>query len=193
MSKNTKKTSILDLVGKLIAIVIFTVLAIAILPWVFIGVGSCVFTPNPPTPEIKHGEFPFRLEYEIRGQKVVIEDTLVCKFDGFSTGIGEKFYKWKEYLAGDKTWLKKPSSARILIDKENSIYLDIGNAQHYLGFYRYTNYYSNRNYNYDKCEIWAFQIIGSNHKTIGLDELLDKYGIRIISWEPSPSIVNNFR
>ena len=34
-------------------------------------------------PQITEGEFPFVLEYEINGERHIIEDTVVCKFDGY--------------------------------------------------------------------------------------------------------------
>lgn len=64
--------------------VCFSMLAVIIFvswPWLLliIGINS---QPNPPQPTIKHGQFPFRLEYELNGQRKIIEDTLICEFDG---------------------------------------------------------------------------------------------------------------
>ena len=50
-------------------------------------------------PEIRYGEFPFRLEYEINGERFVIEDTVICEFDGIGWNEAQgKFRKWKDYL-----------------------------------------------------------------------------------------------
>ncbi len=36
-----------------------------------------------PAPQIKEGEFPFVVEYEMNGERYLIEDALVCTFDGY--------------------------------------------------------------------------------------------------------------
>ena len=36
-----------------------------------------------PAPQITEGEFPFVFEYELNGQRYLIEDTVVCRFDGY--------------------------------------------------------------------------------------------------------------
>jgi len=40
----------------------------------------------PPEPEITYGEFPFRLEYEIDGERFVIEDVVIVEFMGSFRG-----------------------------------------------------------------------------------------------------------
>ncbi len=69
------------------------------MPWLLLFIGIQL-GPNPPRPEITYGEFPFRLEYEINGERKVIQDTLICKFDGFGSDEGRgKYRKWKTRLA----------------------------------------------------------------------------------------------
>jgi len=83
----------------------FFVLAYFTLPWLFIFIGNQL-EPNPPHPEITHGEFPFRLVYEINGQRQVIEDTLTCDFDLFGTDEGRgKYRKVRERLASGNEML----------------------------------------------------------------------------------------
>ena len=37
-----------------------------------------------PEPKIKYGEFPFVLTYEVDGEIRVIEDTIVCEYEGLT-------------------------------------------------------------------------------------------------------------
>lgn len=37
-----------------------------------------ILGPKPPRPAITRGEFDFRLEYEVDGERIVIEDTIVA-------------------------------------------------------------------------------------------------------------------
>ncbi len=49
------------------------------------------------------GEFPFCLEYEIKGKRSVIQDTLICEYDGIGINEGQgKYREWKEHLASGK-------------------------------------------------------------------------------------------
>ena len=92
-----------------------------------LATGGCFMYSNPPLPEIKYGEFPFRLEYEINGQRVVVEDTIVCEFDGIGWNgtMGEKYRKWKTYLASGREQPGTYSTA-VLIDERNEIYFSLG-------------------------------------------------------------------
>ena len=38
------------------------------LPWILLGIGIASL-PNPPEPEVKYGEFPFKLVYEVDGEQ----------------------------------------------------------------------------------------------------------------------------
>lgn len=66
------------------------------MPWIsiYLGIQS---EPNSPSPTTKYGEFPFRLEYEIDGKRMVIQDTLICEYDGVGADEGRgKYRKWKQ-------------------------------------------------------------------------------------------------
>ena len=66
--------------------------------------GYMFFLPNPPKPEIKQAEFPFRLEYEIEGETKIVEDVLICKFSGFASNEAEgKYRTWKSYFKSGNT------------------------------------------------------------------------------------------
>ena len=79
-------------------LIVLMIACVLVLPWMLLYLGIA-FSPDPPRPEITRGEFPFRLEYEIDGKRVVIEDTLICEFDGFGMNEGAgKYRKWKGRL-----------------------------------------------------------------------------------------------
>jgi len=84
----------------IVLIAVFAIIAnFTVWPWVMISLGISLL-PNPPKPGITYSEFPFRLVYEINGERKVIEDTLICEYDGIGMDEGRgKYRKWKEHLA----------------------------------------------------------------------------------------------
>lgn len=137
------------------------------------------------SPEITYGEFPFRIEYEIHGERVIIEDTIICKFDGFNLNwdTADKTRRWKIYFASGRE-----SGARNLADlkinENDQIYFSLGNPDYYMG--EEGGYFGFR----------AFKLnngVGINYPTIEPDELYDTYGIKVISYEFSDPIVNTFK
>lgn len=165
--------------------IIAIVLYITVLPWLMIFIGS-FFLPSPPRPEVTYGEFPFRLEYEINGKRKVIQDTLICEYDGIGVDEGRgKYREWKERLAS--------GNHNIMLLKVNDtkeIYYYPGSAKYYMGDMKegvtYTQSFPNARY-FEK------YTDGSTRDGIILaDELLTKYNIKLISWEYTPPIKNNF-
>jgi len=59
---------------------------------------SGVLLPRPPMPGIMYAEFPFRIEIEHNGERLMFEDTLICEFSGFrmTGGIGGN-WRWYRY------------------------------------------------------------------------------------------------
>ena len=69
-----------------------------IIPWAVPWVGNVIIA-NPPKPEIKYGEFPISVTYEVNGEIIVIEDTVICEFDGVELrGGAGKYRTWKSRL-----------------------------------------------------------------------------------------------
>ncbi len=148
--------------------------------------------PNPPKPEITYGEFPFRLTYELNDEVKIVDDTLICKFDGFSVNEGSgKRRKWKTYL--------KSGNTRITLFKNEEIEIfftpglnDDTLAATYMGdteFYQpninstFPNAYYTKNFD-DKRE---------NAYIISGIDMWHEYGVRLIKWEPSAPIQNIFK
>ena len=93
---------------KWIVIILSSIMALPIPAMaLFYAVFSGIFLPRPPRPEITYAEFPFRIEIEHNGERLVFEDTLICEFSGFgmSGGIGGN---WRRY----RRWTSRFESGR---------------------------------------------------------------------------------
>ncbi|MCC3381765.1 hypothetical protein ACFQ5D_02480 [Paenibacillus farraposensis] len=176
-----KKTLLLLSIPLLLA---FAIIVFIALPWLLIFIGIQL-EPNPPQPEITYGKFPFRLEYEINGQRKVIQDTLICEYDGIGSNEGQgKYRKWKERLASgnEKITLLK-------VNNTKEIYYSPGSANYYMG-----DLGDSRKYEHFFPDALLIEKngIGTSNGIILADELLDKYHIKLISWDYTPPIKNNF-
>ncbi|CAM3016916.1 hypothetical protein PASE110613_12560 [Paenibacillus sediminis] len=169
-------------------LLVIAIVAFFSLPWIliFIGIQS---QPNPPRPEITYGEFPFRLEYEIKGERKVIQDTLICEFDGFGADEGRgKYRKWKQRLASGNV-----SGDFVILEKLNElekIGFYPGSADYYMND---SEWYKENNSSFPNA--WLVKnekgdVSGEDY--LEEDQLFEKYHIKLISWEPSPPIKNSF-
>ena len=59
----------------------FVIFLINFLVWTSVLVVG-LLSPNLTEPAITSGEFPFVIEYEFEGKTYIIEDTLVCSYEG---------------------------------------------------------------------------------------------------------------
>ncbi|GAA0352396.1 hypothetical protein [Bacillus horti] len=158
--------------------------SITISPWfaLFLGIS---LTPNPPKPEITYGEFPFRLEYEINGETIIIEDTLICEYDGIGADVGRgKYRKWKDRLAS--------GNERVTLLKLNDtieIYYSPGSAKYYMD--DLADYVE---FNHEFPNASIIQKVGetTSYRTIHSDQLLEQYNIKLISWDYTQPIKNTF-
>ena len=177
------------------AIVLTIVLIIVSIPIFLFGIGFSLVAfqhltvPNPPKPEITYGEFPFTLVYELNGEERVIEDTLIVEFDGFIMYGGpspRKRRAWRSYLKSggeglrlldiDETWaLYYRISGDVLMENTNPAVE---------GRDSFSTNAIRRNKN-------STAPIGVG-RLVFEEELLRRYGIRIISFEIAPPIVNSF-
>ncbi|CAM2776464.1 hypothetical protein PASE110613_00125 [Paenibacillus sediminis] len=163
----------------------FAIIAYIALPWFLILIGIQL-EPNPPRPEITHGEFPFRLEYEINGERKVIQDTLICEFDGFGTNEARgKYRKWRERLSSGNERI-----ALLKVNKTKEIFYAPGSANYYMGDLGNTEEYEPL---FPNALFFEKESSGTNTGIIHADELFNKYHIRLISWDSIPPIKNNFK
>ena len=176
-------------------IVIIIIVGIVVLFWgVIMILSRMLLGPRPPRPEITRGEFDFRLEYEVNGERIVIEDTIIVQFDGFSADSGSMawFPTWRLHLASNRR-----ARHLLLLELEDGrrIYYHLVSPGHYyMG-----DVSGNRRPRKDSFNS-VFYVerrrdtsIG-NRRNLTNEELLSKFGIRLISWEweHDPPIENNF-
>ena len=168
---------------------------IVVLVWMVIRIiGAILLGPKPPRPEITQGEFNFRLEYELNGEIIVIEDKIIAQFNGFSADTGSMawFRTWKLHLASNRR-------TRNILLKEledgRRIYYVVESANYFMGDLQ-TEIETNYNwYPFNGVTIEyppnIIPEIGARFIN-GLQDLYDRFGIRLISWEHDPPIENNF-
>ncbi|MBQ4052590.1 MAG: hypothetical protein IJD09_02970 [Clostridia bacterium] len=61
------------------------------------------FNRNEPRPEIDSGEFPFRIVYEVEGEKKIIEDLIIIKYKGTDYNLDRVTpYEWNSTFASGR-------------------------------------------------------------------------------------------
>lgn len=83
---------------------------------VYVYIGTYIFPiapywvtqlpPNPPKPEIKYGEFKFRMIYSVDGKLKEVSDVIVCEFKGFEVKSigGTKDRVWSENIKNENSY-----------------------------------------------------------------------------------------
>ncbi len=156
-----------------------------------------------PAPQITEGEFPFVLEYEMDGERYLIEDTVVCSFDGYD--LSNPF----PFLDYERSWyasLKSgDESKRVLIEfepnvesvlvkgrinTESKVILYYGHGGYYLGDptekerYPYINYSETYQTSENTSQV--------EFTELSFQQLEQCFGIKIIRFEFSNPIKNQF-
>ena len=175
------------LVGILIGfplLLISVIIAYLSLPWLAIMIGMQL-EPNPPKPNIRYGEFPVTLAYEINGQRKEIKDTLICEYDGIGADEGRgKFRKWKERLASGNDII-----ILLKVNENKLIEFYPGSAEYYMGdgdIEKNDSLFPNAVHEEKEGSVISSGIIFE-------EELLQEYNIKLISWQPSQPIKNDFQ
>lgn len=177
-----KHKAFLRVIIKILISIGSVVFAIIFLPWITIYI-SGLFMSKPSAPQITYGEFPFRLEYEINGEKLVVEDTMICEYDGVGWNEGwGKFRKWKGYLENSDE-----ESVLLINDNTRKIYCFVGSAEYYMGDERYPKKRPLTP------RVYMVKLDDMDTTTFTQEELLEKYKIKLISWDFSEPIINDFK
>ena len=171
-----KKALIAFLVVLSIPVIFVTIVS---LPWLLMLVCS-VFEPNPPVPEITSGEFPFCLEYRIGDETFIVEDVVMCEYDGIGFGDNGKFLKWKKWVAstGEEDLL-------LLTEENKKIFCTVGKADYYMG--------KTQEKELPKPKIYMEKQENSITISSADPAELAKYDIEIIDYEFSQPIENQFK
>ena len=174
---------------------------VMIVPLLVCLVGHIISLSTRPTPQIKYGEFPFVLTYEIDGEIKVIKDTIICEYDGYKMeGEAGWYREWDSRLksGNDRITLLDLKSHN---EKNEFDYLMLelffywGNAEYYMGEpLDYSSHEPKKAQDFDWID-YQYQtrdgIVG--HSAYTAEEAFEKYGIKLISWECSPLIENAFQ
>lgn len=155
------------------------------------------FFETPSKPEITYGEFAFKLEYELNGERFVVEDVWVCEFDGFGANEGTgRYRKWKGKVKGtgeDKIVLLNVKNPTMLGSLDASvskqiIYFLPGSASYYMGD-------STRSRNeFPDALYWEYSFpFTTVEGKIEAEEMQEKFNLKLISWKIEEPIENNFK
>ena len=142
---------------------------------------------DPPRPSIVYGEFSFTLVYEINGDEKIIDDVLICEYDGIFTfgGITNKARSWKYSF---KSGMKRIT---LYQDETNIVYYDLPTYPDTLmgDGISLTEWFSK--------DAWRLGVSDNDNSgrgySVSEEELFEKYGIRIKSWDIDPPIENSFK
>lgn len=157
----------------IILIILLIPVTIISLPWLLIF-GLSILEPSPPAPEIKYGEFPFVLEYIIDGDFVVVQDVVICEYNGISWNEGAgKHRVWKKRLKN-----REEENVLIVEDGDIKIYCNVGDAEYYMNDQKYSEVSS---------------LTPTFYPNIGglffsQEDIMDKYKIELVSWKFSEPI-----
>lgn len=157
---------------------------------------GCYYEPEP---EIKHGEFPFRLEYEVNDKEYVIEDVLVCEFVGYRGH--EAFHQVVEWKMHTKN--KNRTDVVVLdltsttdLDKNGNdilyFYYELGTSEYYMDDTREWAKHSPQEF--DCVYYWCMTPKGEKRSySMTPEEAYEMHGIKYISFNIAPPIENTHR
>lgn len=178
----------------LIVFIAIIVVSILFALFMFIAFGGLTFLVYVPKPEITYGEFPIKLTYELDGEIIVIEDTVVCEFDGFEVlGEAGKYRKWKSHLKSGNTGLTMLRVEDEALTYE--IFDSYGSPEYYMGDFTKSkeeyekSMFDNDYFSYVQRE--NGNVTGG--RIISKEEAWEKYKIRVINVEYSQPIENTFK
>ena len=156
-----------------------------------------LFSPDLTEPAITSGEFPFVIEYEFEGKTYIIEDTLVCSYDGNdpSAWVPTRTYSNSLKNKSNRLMVELDANTESLLTKgqineESSIVWYYGYGGYYLGDPEEAHSGPCINY----VEIYRTSPKVSHQQTTPLtnEQLEELFGIKIIRFEFSPPIENTF-
>lgn len=180
MSKKGKKKKILTIIISLF--VIGVLVFVAPLLYFFGDIFVEMILIKPSKPQIKHGEFPFELVYEYKGEQRTITDTIICNYEGNSFSLdGGNSRDWIcEFKNNDEY-------GHYYIDKENEpdLFIVIPEAPDY--------YMGDKDESKDTSDPYIRYIDEETGTYYEEKEKIDVVDIEIIEWKPSEPIQNKFK
>ena len=168
----------------ILAILFIGFIIISLLPFLyFIGVILySMFIDVPSKPEVKHGEFPFELVYEYKGEQITIKDTIVCDYEGNSWSLdGGSSRDWTCEFGKDDEY------GQYYIDKENvpGLYIEVPEAADY--------YMGDKEFSSENAHPLIMYIDESTGTFYQEKDKVDVVDIKIIEWKPSKPLEGNIK
>ena len=182
--ESTSKKKIIKRVIIILVILFIGFIVISVLPFLyFVGVVLYnMFIDIPSKPKVKHGEFPFELVYEYKGEQTTIKDKIVCDYEGYSFSLeGGNSRDWICEFENDEEY------GHYYIDKETepNLYIEVPEApDYYMGDKEFNKEYSEPVIRY------IDESTGTNYEEKDKIEVID---IKIIEWKPSEPLKNNIK
>ena len=162
-------------------------LLLGLLGWATASIiGTWLFTPNPPKPQVTYGEFPFEVVYEIDGEIITINDVYVCEYVGIGANAGYgKHRTWKGYI-------KSTGEENLILLEDGSLKLacSLGGPKYYM---------SDPSMPTQEYAPKIFYIIspdefgGTSSGVMDIEPILEQYKITLVSWKLSEPIPNSFK
>jgi hypothetical protein len=181
--KNNKKL----LFKKIIIIIIILIvgfIVISSLPFLYfvVVILYSMFIDMPAPPKVKHGEFPFELVYEYKGERRTIEDVIVCDYEGISWSLeGGNSRDWNCDFQKDNEY------GQYIIDNinERDLYIEVPEAADY--------YMGDKGFTKEDARpllMYIDEVTGTYYQET---DKIDEVGIKIIEWQPSEPLKGNFK
>ena len=182
--RSTKKKKIVKILVISSIVLVGGFIIISVLPFLwFVGVVLYnMFIDIPSKPKVKHGEFPFELVYEYKGEQLTITDTIVCDYDGYSFSLeGGNSRDWTCSFKNNEDY----GQYYVDIENEPDLYIVIPDAPDY--------YMGDKEYTKEDASPYIRYIDEDTGTYYEEKERIDIIDIEIIEWNPSEPLKNNFK
>ena len=187
LNKENKPKDKKKIIRKIIIIVVIIIVGfiiISALPFLcFIAVMLySMFIDVPSKPKVKHGEFPFELVYEYKGEQRTIKDTIICDYEGISWSLeGGNSRDWNCDYKNDNEY------GQYIIDtiNERDLYIEVPEAADY--------YMGDKEYSKEDAEPIIIYLDEETGTTYLEKDKIDVVDIKIIEWKPSEPLKNNIK
>ena len=185
-SKTTKSLFVIVLLAVVVILLPVLLIVSGLFGWASLSIiGTWLFNPNPSKPEVTYGEFPFEIVYELDGETVTINDVYICEYDGTGAneGVG-KHRTWKGYFksTGDETFV-------LLQDGNTTLACAVGYPEYYMSD---PDTPSKEYVPYIYYIISPDKLGGTTSGVSDIEQLLEQYKLKLVSWEISEPIQNSF-
>ena len=144
------------------------------------------------TPTIKEGRFNFSITYEVDGTVETISSVYVCKYKKTISEVDGWSIVWEEYIEDSEVVARLEENCSYMILETNddgTIYLDLNlHAVYFMAEPGYSDLDGSKPNLYIQYNEEASEMLGTNGDSD--PEVLESYGVKIISYEYDAPIEN---